>query len=527
MLHFPLWKTILVAMVCAFGVVYTVPNFLPRDLVEGLPRWLPSQQISLGLDLQGGSHLLLEVDVGTVVKERLTNLVDSVRGALRRTQIGYTELGVRGEDAVQVTLRDPARTEEARRLIREAETNVEVTVEPGNRLVVRYPETALFEMRRSAVDQSIEIVRRRVDETGTKEPTIQRQGDDRILLQLPGVDDPERVKALLGRTAKLTFRLVDMNASVEEARRGRVPAGTELLQSEERDQGAPRDYVVQRRTIVSGDMLTSAQAGTNSQTGEWVVNFRFDSQGARRFGDVTKTNVGRPFAIILDNKVISAPVIREPILGGSGQISGGFTAQGAQDLALLLRAGALPAPLTVLEERTVGPDLGADSIAAGEIASVVAVVLVAVLMITFYGIFGVFAVIALFFNLAIMLALLSVLQATLTLPGIAGIALTLGMAVDANVLIFERIREEVRNGRTPISAIESGHARAFGTIFDGQLTTLIAGILLFWLGSGPIRGFAVTLSLGIFTSLFSAVMVTRLLIIWWIRRSGRLQALPI
>ncbi|MGE0723616.1 MAG: protein translocase subunit SecD, partial [Alphaproteobacteria bacterium] len=462
MLHFSRWKTIAVLAVCAFGVLFSLPNLFSRSTIEALPSWVPHYQFNLGLDLQGGSHLLLEVDVGAVIRERLVNLQDTVRTTFRQPQIGYTDLAITG-DAVTFAVRDAARTEEARRLLAAADAQAEITVTPGGKFTIRYPERVLTDIRRSSVDQSIEIVRRRIDETGTREPTIQRQGADRILLQLPGIDDPERVKQLLGRTAKMTFRLVDMNASLEDARRGRLPPGTELLTSEERDgQGQPRQYVVQRRSLVSGDMLTSAQAGNNSQTGEWVVNFRFDSTGSRRFGDATKANVGRLFAIILDNKVISAPVIREPILGGSGQISGSFTAQSAQDLALLLRAGALPAPLTVLEERTVGPDLGADSIEAGTTASIVAVILVAGFMILFYGLFGAFAVVAMLFNLSLMIALLSVLQATLTLPGIAGIALTLGMAVDANVLIFERIREEVRNGRTPISAIEAGHSRAFG-----------------------------------------------------------------
>jgi preprotein translocase subunit SecD len=384
----------------------------------------------------------------------------------------------------------------------------------------------LTQLRRAAVDQSIEIVRRRVDETGTKEPSIQRQGTDRILLQLPGIDDPQRVEQLLGRTAKMTFRLVDMNASIEDARRGRLPPGTELLPSEEREAGQFRQYVVQRRAMVSGDMLTNAQAGNNSQTGEWVVNFRFDSNGARRFGDVTKANVGRLFAIVLDGKVISAPVIREAILGGSGQISGSFTAQSANDLALLLRAGALPAPLNVLEERTVGPDLGSDSIRAGTIACIIGYLLICVLMVVGYGFFGLIANVALLMNLIITLAVMSVLQATLTLPGIAGLVLSLAMAVDANVLIYERMREETALGRTPFSAVDAGFSRAFLTILDSNLTTLIAAVLLYAFGSGPVRGFAVTLSIGIIASMFTAISLTRLIVVFWLKRA-RPAALPI
>ncbi len=323
-----------------------------------------------------------------------------------------------------------------------------------------------------AVDQSIEIIRRRIDETGTKEPTIEREGQDRILVQLPGVDNPEHVKALLGRTAKLTFQLVDTGASVEEVaqrpsaawRRGSAGLG------DQRGAGRPDAYVVRKRVMVGGDMLVDAQP--TFQNNEPVVSFRFDAEGARRFGDATRENVGKPFAIVLDNKVISAPVIREAILGGSGIISGSFTVQSASDLALLLRAGALPAPITILEERTVGPGLGADSIRAGTTACFVGVVLVVVFMILFYGLFGVFADIALFFNLCLMLGSLSLLGATLTLPGIAGIALTMGMAVDANVLIYERIREEVRGGRTILSALDAGFKRAFGTILDSHITTL-------------------------------------------------------
>ena len=363
--------------------------------------------------------------------------------------------------------------------------------------------------------QSIEIIRRRIDETGTKEPTIQRQGQDRILVQLPGVDNPEHVKALLGRTAKLTFQLVDTSANLEDARRGRLPPGDEILPAQDDRSGGPGQYVVRKRVMVGGDMLVDAQATFHDN--EPVVSFKFDSVGARRFGDATRENVGKPFAIVLDNKVISAPVIREPILGGSGIISGSFTAQSASDLALLLRAGALPAPITILEERTVGAQLGADSIQAGTIASIVAVVLVIVFMVLFYGLFGVFADIALFFNLCLMLAVLSLLGATLTLPGIAGIALTMGMAVDANVLIYERIREELRSGRTMLSSLEAGFNRAFGTILDSHITTLVAGILLYWLGSGPVKGFAVTLSIGVLTSLFSAILVTRLQIVAWVR----------
>ncbi len=525
MLIIPRWKAIIILLATLAGLLYAAPNLLPRQVADSLPTWLPHQQVSLGLDLQGGSHLLLEVDTDVVTRERIANLQDTVRTTFRQPQIGYADLTARN-DAVSFTLRDTARVEEARRLLREADRDLEIEATPDGRFTLRYPERVLNELRRAAVEQSIEIVRRRVDETGTREPSIQRQGTNRILLQLPGVDDPERVKQLLGRTAKMSFRLVDMNASIEDARRGRLPPGTELLPSEEREGGQQRSYVVQRRAMVSGDMLTNATSSTNPQTGEWVVNFRFDSNGARRFGDVTKANVGRLFAIVLDGKVISAPVIREAILGGSGQISGNFTAQSSNDLALLLRAGALPAPLNVLEERTVGPDLGSDSIRAGTIACIVGYLLICVLMLLAYGFFGLLANVALLLNLIITLAVMSLLQATLTLPGIAGLVLGLAMAVDANVLIYERIREETELGRTPFSAVDAGFSKAFGTILDSNLTTLIAAVLLYAFGSGAVRGFAVTLSIGILASMFTAISLTRLLVVTWLKWS-RPAVLPL
>lgn len=525
MLHFPAWKTYLILGICLFGVLFALPNLLPRETANALPDWLPHKQINLGLDLRGGSHLLLEVDVGSVVRERLTSLIDEARVALRGARINYKGLGVSGESIV-VTIPKAGEQAEARRLLAAIDRDITVSVDEQGRLVMKLSKAALKTMRDSAVNQSLEIVRRRIDESGTREPTIQRQGEDRILVQLPGIDDPDRIKQLLGKTAKLAFRLVDPNTSVAEALAGHLPAGSELLNSDsERDaNGRPIQYVVRKRVMVSGDNLIDAQP--SFQNGEPVVSFRFDPVGARKFGEVTTKNVGRPFAIVLDNKVISAPVIREPITGGRGVISGRFTVQEATDLALLLRAGALPAPLTILAERSVGPDLGADSIRAGEVAAVLGIVFVVAFMAICYGLFGLAADLALFINLILIVAALSILQATLTLPGIAGIVLTIGMAVDANVLIFERIREEVRLGRTPISAIEAGYTRAIKTIIDANVTTLIAAILLYQFGSGPVRGFAVTLGIGIAASMFTAVMLTRLMVVAWLRRS-RPQTLSI
>ena len=533
MVYFAKWKIVLVAIVCIFGIATAFPNFLSEEDAAGLPGFLPSQQINLGLDLQGGSHLLLEVDVASVLSQRREGMVDSIRDGLRRgsPRIGYRRLGVRGE-CVGFDLLREADLDRARRIVRDLETNtfdptLDIDVD-GLSITVCATQTGQREILTSAVQQSIEIVRRRIDELGTREPTIQRQGSDRILVQVPGLDDPERLKALIGTTAKMTFHLVDQsNSAAASCGSGRRrPPGTVCLPSvEDRDaNNNPLMYLVKRRVMVDGENLVDAQA--TFQDGQAVVSFRFDSVGARRFGDVTRQNVGQPFAIVLDKKVISAPVIREAILGGNGIISGNFTIKSAQDLALLLRAGALPAPLTVLEERTVGAELGADSIAAGEFASVLAVILVIVFMAAAYGMFGLMADVALVLNIVLIAAVLSMLQATLTLPGIAGIVLTIGMAVDANVLIFERIREEARNGRTPISAVDSGYSRALTTIIDANITTLIAAVLLFQFGSGPIKGFAVTLAIGLLTSMFTAIMVTRMMVVTWLHRR-RPKKLPL
>ena len=520
MLYFQTWKVTLILVVCALGVIFTIPNLFSPARVDHWPDWVPRKQVSLGLDLRGGSYLLYEVDMNSVQKEQLDGLLDELRTQFVAAKIGYTDLAVDG-DHVAFVLRDPASADTVRAMVQKIDPALEVTVGTGGAVAVSASTVALTARRAAAVSQSIEIVRRRIDETGTKEATIQRVGDDRILVELPGIDDPERVKSLIGKTAKMSFQLVDVNAPADDVEHGRAPPGDVILKGAvdpRNPAAATGSYVVRRRVMVSGDTLTDAQPSFGN-TNQPVVSFKFDAVGARRFADATRANVGKPFAIVLDNRVISAPVIREAIIGGSGVIEGSFTVQSANDLALLLRAGALPAPLTILEERTVGPDLGADSIHAGALASIVGISLVVVFMVVFYGLFGVFADIALFFNLCIMGACLSLLNATLTLPGIAGIALTMGMAVDANVLIYERIREELRGGRSIISSFQAGFERAFGTILDSHVTTLVAGALMFWLGEGPIKGFAVTLSLGVLTSLFSSILVTRLLIVTWLRRT--------
>jgi len=528
MLHFPRWKIALILAVCGLGFLAALPNLMPKAALEALPSWLPARPLHLGLDLRGGSHLLLEVDADTIVKERLEAIVDSARGDLRRERIAYTDLSVVGKEVV-VVVRDAQERERAVQILRGQAMQIansvmgttapDLSVQAGadGRIVVQLTEVALKDRRRAAVDQSIEIIRRRIDQTGTSEPVIQREGDQRIVVQLPGVDDPDRIKRLLGKTAKMTFRLVDDNVPLEDIARGRAPAGIEFLDSDERGRRTGEKTPVQRRVMVSGDTLTDAQA--TFQDNQPVVSFRFDSIGARRFGEATERNVGKRFAIVLDGRVISAPVIREPIRGGSGIISGNFTVQSANDLALLLRAGALPAPLKIVEERSVGPSLGADSIRAGVAASVGGLALILIYMVMSYGLFfGGIANLALIVNLVLIVGVLSLTQASMTLPGIAGIVLTIGMAVDANVLIYERVREEIRSGKTPLAAMDAGYARAMTTIIDSNLTALITSVILFWLGSGPVKGFAVTSAIGIATSAFTAVSLSRMIVATWLRR---------
>jgi preprotein translocase subunit SecD len=525
--------------VCLLALLLTLPNLFSKDTVESWPSWVPSGQINLGLDLQGGSHLLLEADLDAVIQDRLETLVSDVRRALRTERIRYRGLGVR-DQRVTFRLVNPDDRDAALAVIEEL--NPRGSVNPvtggfdyqrryevedeGDRVRIAFSEGGLDALIDSVIQQSLEVVRRRIDELGTREPTIQRQGEDRILLQVPGERDPAALRRLLGQTAQLTFHMVDMGTSPSEVRGGDASAGLMVVPSAEMtEQGEPvNEWVLRRRVELSGENLTDAQA--SFQDNQPVVSFRFDTEGARKFADITSENVGRLFAIVLDDEVISAPRIQEPITGGSGVISGDFTVQEANELALLLRSGALPAPLTVLQERTVGPDLGADMVAAGEIAGIIGLLLVAGFMIAYYGTFGVAAVIALGVSLVLIAAALSTLGATLTLPGIAGIVLTVGMAVDANVLIFERIREEAKNGRGPIGAIDAGFRGAVRTIVDANVTTLIAALLLFQFGSGPVRGFAVTLAIGILSSMFTAMMVTRLLVSLWYQRT-RPKALPL
>ncbi len=481
--------------------------------------------MSLGLDLQGGSYLLLEVQLDQVQKDKAEAMIGDIRAAFRKAHIGYTDLGAKG-DTVTVKVSEAAQYDQAKKLVGDLNPNMSSSVlsvgakqydmaEPGNGVVTLHMTDAYkTQTQQQILEQSIEVVRRRIDEMGTREPTIERQGEDRILVQVPGLQDPDRLKTILGKTAKMSFQLVD-EAADPTART--APIGDDILpqMSDNPNLHLP-PIVVQRRVMVSGDRLTGASQSVDSRTNQPVVAFRFDSVGAREFGDVTKENVGHRFAIVLDKQVISAPVIQEPILGGSGQITGNYTFETANNLAILLRAGALPAPLKILEERTVGAELGADSVKAGRYSAMAGLVMVAAFMILRYGLFGVFADIALTLNVVLLLAALTAFGATLTLPGIAGIVLTMGMAVDANVLIYERIREEQRNGRSMLASIDTGFRRAMATIIDANMTHLIASLILFQLGSGPVKGFAVTLGVGIITSFFTAVMVTRLIVIAWL-----------
>lgn len=528
MLYFSRWKTVLIWLSVLAGVFFAAPNLVSPSLLSGLPDWLPKKQMTLGLDLQGGSHILLRLERKDLIDERLESTRDDVRRRLRDERIGYTGLSGLNR-TVQVRIRnldDVDRAKTALQTLTEPVSSglfgsgvvreIEID-EPEPGLLTFFLTEAGIDYRvASALTQSIEVVGRRVNELGTTEPIIQRQGTDRILVQVPGLQDPERLKDLLGQTAKLTFQMVDQSVPVQEAIEGRPPAGTSVMYSTD---DPPFPYLIENRVIVSGENLVDAQAAFDQRTNEPVVSFRFDTKGATRFGQTTQQNVGRLFAIILDSSVISAPQIREPILGGAGQISGNFDVQSANDLAVLLRAGALPATLTIIEERTVGPGLGQDSIDAGKIASMIGAVLVIAFMLLAYGFLGIIANIALAANIAIIVAILSVVGATLTLPGIAGIVLTIGMAVDSNVLIYERIREERIGGKSVIQAIDRGFSRALATIVDANVTTLIAALILFTLGSGPVKGFAITLAIGIMTTVFTAFTLTRWMIAEWVRRA--------
>lgn len=517
------WKIAFYAAILLIGSLVAVPNLLTKEQLAQLPGWFPTKQVTLGLDLRGGSHLVLEVDTAALKKEKLESLHDSARKVLRSPETSRATVRQQGEMLV-VKVYEPAQMDAVKQRLRELETSrstfgigtpdLAIDQVSDSELHVSLTEAMLNERVTMAIEQSLEIVRKRIDEVGVAEPSIQRMGLDRIVVQLPGVQDPGHIKKLLGSTAKLSFHLLDKNTPFLSSGQPRPNvAGKRVLPSAEGD----GYYVVERNALVQGERLVDARASTDPQTSRPVVSFRFDPLGAQQFGKATTENVGLPFAIVLDNKVLSAPVIQEPILGGSGQISGSFTAEETATLSALLRAGALPAPLHVIEERTVGPDLGADAIEMGAMTGLIGFGLVFVFMVGLYGRWGVVANFALLMNVVLTFAALSLLGATLTLPGIAGIVLGIGLAVDANVLINERIREETKAGRSAIAALDAGFQKAYSTIIDSNVTTLIATLLLFFFGSGPVRGFAVTMGIGIAISMFTAVAIVRVIMALWVK----------
>ena len=503
------WLVTSYIIIILIGILVALPNVLSKDTLARLPSWLPHNQVSLGLDLRGGSHLVLEVDAADLTKERLQSLIQDSRRVLRDANIGNSSIR-RVQDYLLVTLTDPGQRDAAITELQKlanpvgigltaGQSDLAVTAEGDAGVKIAMTPAGLEHNISAAVEQSLEIIRQRVDQVGVSEPTIQRVGGNRVLVQLPGAEDPSQLRKLLGSTAKMSFHLLG-NAG---------DRGVTVLKDEEGN-----SYPVVDRVELSGDRLSDARVGFEPNTREPIVSFRFDNAGAVRFADITRANVGRPFAIVLDDKVLSAPVIREPITGGSGQISGNFSVASANTLAALLRAGALPAKLTVIEERTVGADLGGDAIRKGIYAGLIGFALVVGFIFILYGAWGILANFALMLNIILTFAGLTLIGATLTLPGIAGIVLGIGLAVDANVLINERIKEETRKGKSTFAAIDSGFARAYSTIVDSNVTTLIATVLLFWFGSGPVRGFAVTMGLGIAISMFTAVSVVRVIMIF-------------
>ncbi|SUZ97839.1 uncharacterized protein METZ01_LOCUS50693 [marine metagenome] len=511
MKNYPLWKATLVILVISLGIIFTLPTLLYK---ENSNNWFFDNKINLGLDLQGGSYLLLEVQTEVLMQEELNNISDSIQFIARGLQTNIINI-ISEEDEIQLRFSNNDKLEEIREKFKNNYRNVNVTIN-NNTMKIAINEIFKKNIKESAIKQSLEIVRKRIDESGTKEPLIQRSGKKRILLQLPGIKDPERIKELLGTTAKLTFHMVDDEDTIS-LKANRAPFGKIIVA----DFYNPEiKYLVEKKSRVGGENLVDAKASFDPQEGH-AVSFRFDTTGAQKFGKATSENVGKRFAVILDGVVITAPVINTAITGGSGIITGNFSSQEAADLSVLLRAGALPAPLSIIEERSVGPGLGADSIASGKIAAIIGMICVCIFMILIYGVFGLLANLSLIANLFIIVSLLGTIGATLTLPGIAGIVLTIGMAVDANVLVFERIKEEANKKTSALEAVKNGFDKALSTILDANITTLIAALLLFVFGSGPIKGFSITLSLGVLASMFTAIMFTNFLIYLWFNFSKK------
>ena len=525
MLDFPRWKVAWIWLVLGVLCALAVPSLIPERFTAGWPVKAP--RINLGLDLAGGSYLLLEADTNEVVANRLESMRDQVSLEMRRQspKIAIGDISTQG-GKLSFFVRDPQQVDAARQRLLPMTNGVgltgqrdwDIAVVDGSRFQLTPTQAGITQAIDTAMGDATEVVRRRIDELGTREPTIVRQGSSRIVVQVPGLQNPQALKDLLGKTAKLEFKLVDQNAAPADLVKNIAPVGSQVLRYPNNPSGVPF-IAVRRQTIISGDQLTDARQEFDQQTNEPQVAITFNGDGGRKFGRVTQENTGKPFAIILDNQVISAPNINEPILGGRAQISGSFTTDSANQLAIALRSGKLPVTLKVVEESTVGPDLGADSIRAGILASAVAVALVIAFMLVTYGRFGIYANIAVVINVFVILGVLALLNGTLTLPGIAGFVLTIGTAVDANVLINERIREERRRGRSVVQAVELGYKEASRTIFEANMTHAISGIIMFVLGSGPVKGFAVVLLIGIATSVFTAVTFTRMLTAGWIRRT--------
>ncbi|MDB0048697.1 protein translocase subunit SecD [Alphaproteobacteria bacterium] len=501
-----------VLLLVFLGIAYAIPNFMNTSFKSNFLNFLPGKSINLGLDLKGGSYLLLKADMDIVFSEKLETLLSDVRSALRKSKVGYKQLRVDNKK-ISFQKRNDISNKKIKSIILNIDKNLDVKI-IQNKFFIQFSELNKNKITKSTMAQAIEIVRRRIDETGTNEPSIQQQGIDRIIVQLPGLDDPSRIKKLLGKTAKLNFQLAHPSIFSEDINENsKAPPGYVILVD---DKDPDQFYMINKRVMVSGEMLKDAKP-TFDRNNSPSVSFQLSALGGKKFGRVTGKHVGRPFAIVLDGKVVSAPVIQSQIFS-SGQITGNFSTQETNDLALVLRSGALPAPMIILEERSVGPGLGKDSIQSGKIASIIGLIAVMIFMFITYGIFGLFANIALGCNIIFIIALLSLIQATLTLPGIAGIVLTMGMAVDANVLIFERIKEEYLLGRKVADAIEAGFKRAISTIIDANLTTLFAALALFSFGSGPIKGFSVTLMIGIATSMFTAIIITKYIVLFYVNK---------
>jgi preprotein translocase subunit SecD len=522
MLDFPRWKVLSISLIILLGILFAIPSMLPANVKANYPKFLPSATISLGLDLAGGSQLLLEADQVDAAKQRLQAMEDQVTTELRRNpRVEVGDISTQG-GRLSFMVRDPSQVDTAVERLRAmtrptgtftGQRDWDVQVIDSTRILMTPTKDGTTRALKDAMTSARDVVRRRIDPQGTKEITVVNQGTDRILVEVPGVEDPEALKRLIGQTARLEFKLVDLTADQAQIAQGRAPAGSQVLPMAD-GSGA---IAVKRRIMVSGDQLVDAKQSFD-QDGRPVVSITFNTSGARRFGRTTQENTGKPFAIILDDKVLSAPNINEPILGGQAQISGGFTVESANALAVSLASGKLPVKLNVIEERSIGPELGKDSIQKGVIASIASITAVILFMLVTYGRFGVYATIGLVVNALLILGVMAIFNASLTLPGIAGFVLTIGAAVDANVLINERIREEQRRGRRVLDAIETGYKEASTAIFDANITNVIAAVLMWYFGSGPIRGFAVVLMIGIITSVFTAVNFTRMLVALWVRR---------